>query len=307
MNRLSKMCGKFLKKNAFFGAGIFFSLLMLTLTGVTPAAYAATKHVNQPLSGSGAIVYTHVATSTNSVSDWTDLNNNVTNNNPFAVVYVTPNWAPYHVYDNHPIGVWYHNGKWSIFNQDLTAIPNHAAFNVYALPNASYGGISIHVATPSNSTGDFTDINNSASNGHPEAIVLVTPNWAPYHVYNNHPIGVWYHNGKWSIFNQDFKAIPNHAAFNVAIIEPNVFGSSTHIATATNSAGDFTDLNTSVTNGNPRAIVLFTPNWAPYSVYNNHNTGMWYHNGKWSIFNQDFKAIPNHAAFNVLAFEERYP
>ncbi len=105
MNRLSKIYGQFFKKSTYLGVGIFFSLLMLTLTGVAPVAYASTKHVNQPLSGSGAIIYTHVATSANSASDWTDLNNSVTNNNPHAVVYVTPNWAPYHVYNHHNTGV----------------------------------------------------------------------------------------------------------------------------------------------------------------------------------------------------------
>lgn len=307
MHWFPKMYKQLFTKGAFFGSGIFFSLLMLAFIGVTPSAYAATKNVSRPASGAGAIVYTHIATTANSVYDWTDLDNSVTNNNPSAVIFVTPNWAPYGVYDNHPIGVWYHNGRWAIFNQDLKAIPNHAAFNVYALPNANYTGVTVQVATASNSAGDFTDINNPASNGHPEAVVLVTPNWAPYSVYNNHPIGVWYHNGKWSIFNQDLKAIPNRAAFNVVILSPKVFGTSIHVATTANSAGDWTDLNTSVTNNNRNAIVFFTPDWAPYSVYNNHNTGVWYHSGKWAIFNQDGTAIPNRAAFSVLAFEKRYP
>lgn len=280
--------------------------LMLTVLVSTPS-HAATKAALHPASGSGAIVYTHIATTANSAFDYTDIDNADTNNNPNAIVTVTPNWAPYSVYDNHPIGVWYHNGKWSIFNQDGTAIPNHAAFNVYALPNAGYTGVFVHTATVSNSAGDFTDINNSASNNQPNNIVLVTPNWAPYSVYDNHPIGVWYHNGKWSIFNQDLTAIPNRASFNVIVLTPNVFGTFIHVANSSNSAFDYTDLNSSVTNNNGNAIVFITANWAPYHVYNNHNTGVWYHSGKWSIFNQDGSAIPNLAAFNVLAFEQKYP
>jgi hypothetical protein len=39
-------------------------------------------------------------------------------------------------------------------------------------------------------------------------------------VYNNHPIGVYYFSGHWTIFNQDLAAIPLNAAFNVMIVKP---------------------------------------------------------------------------------------
>ena len=288
-------------------AGVMFVFMMLTMLAGAPSAYAASKTAQHPASGSGAKIYIHVANSSNSAGDFTDLDNNVSNYNPNAIVFVTPNWAPYHVYDNHPIGVWYHSGHWSIFNQDGTAIPQGAAFNVYALPNAGYSGIFVHTANVYNSAGDYTDINNSASNNNPNVLLLVTPNWAPHSVYDNHPIGVWYHNGHWSIFNQDKTAMPNGASFNVYAVTRNVYGTSLHIAVRSNSAGDYTNLNNRVTNNNPKAIVFITANWAPYDVYNNHNTGVWFHNGRWSIFNQDYAPIPNRAAFNVLAFAAPYP
>ena len=59
------------------------------------------------------------------------------------------------------------------------------------------------------------------TNGNPNAIVVVTPNWNPGGVcpcvYNNHPIGVWYTGSQWAIFNQDIAAMPVNASFNVYV------------------------------------------------------------------------------------------
>jgi hypothetical protein len=281
-----------------FASGILLSLVLLTLSCLTPPAHAATHHVNHPLGV--ASFFTHIATSANSVGNFTDLNNYVSNNTPDAFILATPKYSPYGVYDNHPIGVWYHAGRWSIFNQDGASMPLNAAFNVEA---ASSG--SVHIATTANSHGDYTDLQDIPNTtGRPDVIVLVTPKYSPYGVYDNHPIGVWYHNGVWSIFNQDLTPIPLNAAFNVDVIVSfnDTYGyGGVQIATTANSAGDYTDLNSLVTNNNPSAIVFITPNFDPNKVVNNHNIGVWYHAGKWSIFNQDGAPIPPNAAFNVFA------
>jgi len=39
-------------------------------------------------------------------------------------------WWAGGTYNNHPIGVYYNGAKWTIFNQDLGAMPVNAAFNV---------------------------------------------------------------------------------------------------------------------------------------------------------------------------------
>ena len=211
-----------LKKGALFAGGVVFSLVLLTLSCMTPPAYAATRHVNHSFCGGIYSIYTHTATSANSSGDYTNLNNATTNNNPNTIVLVTLNWSPNGVYDNHPIGVWYHNGGWSIFNQDLTPIPANAAFNVYIQePDAGVNyNASVHVATTANSFYDYTDLNTIPTNGNSNTLVFITPNYDPYAVYNNHNTGVWYHNGVWSIFNQDGASIPNNAAFNVLASHP---------------------------------------------------------------------------------------
>ena len=96
----------------------------------TPTATSTT-----PPSGLGT-KFVHKATAANIILNWTDINNPLTNNNPNAIVLVTPNWNPDGgsdgVYDNASIGVWYDysNNKWSVFNQDKSAMPVNASFNV---------------------------------------------------------------------------------------------------------------------------------------------------------------------------------
>ncbi|GCE10761.1 DUF7452 domain-containing protein [Tengunoibacter tsumagoiensis] len=311
MNRFATVCAAFRIVCARMGFVGVLGMALVALGGLLPPA-AALARSDTHASGGGAIVYIHTATPSNSIYDWTDLDNPVTNNNPRAIVFVTPNWNPNGgggIYDNHPIGVWYHGGKWAIFNQDLTAIPNGAAFNVYALPNSSYTGVFVHSATQSNIAANFTDFSSRLSNNNPRALIIVTPNWNPNGVggiYDNHPIGVWYHGGKWSIFNQDLAAMPVGASFNVYVFSYQVYGAFRHTADPNNSVYDWTYLNHPVTNNNPKALVFTTPSYYPNSVYNNHNIGVWYYNSQWAIFNQDLSAVPNGASFNVLAFYSPY-
>jgi hypothetical protein len=262
-------------------------------------------------------VFVHKATSANSTGHVTDVDHPLSNNDPNAIVFVTPNWNPGGVggtYNNHNIGVYYSSplNKWSIFNQDIATMPNDAAFNVLIPhPDAS---VFVHKATAANTSGHITTIDYPLTNNKPNAILLVTPNWNPGGVggtYNNHPIGVYYTGGKWTIFNQDFAAMPPNAAFNVIVPRPGpgeaVF---VHQASAANTSSHVTFIDHPLTNGNPTALVLVTPNWNPGGVggtYNNHPIGVYYSSStkKWAIFNQDFVSIQTGAAFNVFVKTNR--
>jgi hypothetical protein len=73
-----------------------------------------------------------------------------------------------------------------------------------------------------NIVGHYTRIDHPLTNGDPNAILIVTPNWNPGGVggvANNHSIGVFYKDGRWAIFNQDSAAMPDKAAFNVLIVK----------------------------------------------------------------------------------------
>jgi hypothetical protein len=257
-------------------------------------------------------VFVHKATSANSTGHVTDIDHPLSNNDPNAIVFITPNWNPGGVggtYNNHNIGVYYEGSpinKWSIFNQDIATMPNDAAFNVLIPhPDAS---VFVHKATAANTSGHITTIDYPLTNNKPNAILLVTPNWNPGNVggtYNNHPIGVYYTGGKWTIFNQDFAAMPPNAAFNVIVPRPGpgeaVF---VHQASAANTASHVTYIDHPLTNGNPTALVLVTPNWNPGGVggtYNNHPIGVYYSSStkKWAIFNQDLANVTVGASFNV--------
>lgn len=255
--------------------------------------------------------FVHQATAANISGNYTVIDHPLTNGNPNAIVFVTPNWNPGNVggtYNNHNIGIWYSSSqqKWAIFNQDLAPMPVNAAFNVLVLVPQS--DVFVHKATSANIFLNYSLIDHPLSNADPNAIVFVTSNWNPggssSGIYNNQNIGVWYSlTQKWSVFNQNTTApMPNNAAFNVLIPHPDasVF---VHKATTGNTSGHITTIDYPLTNNKPNAILLVTPNWNPGGVggtYNNHPIGVYYTGGKWRIFNQDFAAMPPNAAFNVI-------
>ena len=80
-------------------------------------------------------VFVHRATSENIVDNSTYLDHPLVNGNLDAFILVTQISEPGDNATNndHPIGVWYdenRSGRWAIFNQDLAAMPEGAAFNV---------------------------------------------------------------------------------------------------------------------------------------------------------------------------------
>ncbi|CAN5580856.1 hypothetical protein BH24ACT22_BH24ACT22_14220 [soil metagenome] len=85
---------------------------------------------------SSAEVAVHRASPENTVDNTTYLDHPLANDNPKAVLSVTPNWNPGGiggVYDDHLVGVRYDTNekRWAILNQDLAQMPRSAAFNVF--------------------------------------------------------------------------------------------------------------------------------------------------------------------------------
>jgi hypothetical protein len=257
-------------------------------------------------------VILHTVTSSSLHGHWTEIDDARTNNNPKAILLVTPNWNPSgqgEVYNNHSIGLWYTGSRWAIFNQDLASMPQGASFNVQIL-NAGRNAF-VHTATSSSIHSNWTEIDNARTNNNPEAIVLVASNWNPpgqSGVYNNHPIGVWYTGSRWAIFNQDGAGIPQGASFNVQILNAGT-DAFVHRATTSNIAGDYTQIDHARTNNNPEAIIFVTPNLSPPGmgggVYLNHSIGVWYTGSRWAIFNQDIAIMTQGPAFNVLILDLR--
>ncbi len=86
--------------------------------------------IQSSLSGADFI---HRALPVNITLHRTVLDHPLANGNPRAKLMITPNWNPGGfggVYNNHAMGVWYNGSRWEIFNQDFSAMPPNAAFNI---------------------------------------------------------------------------------------------------------------------------------------------------------------------------------
>ncbi len=79
--------------------------------------------------------FVHRAAPPNTVGNATYLDDPLTNGEPGAEVSVTQNWNPGGgggVYNDHPVGVLYDEdvGRWLVYNEDDSRMPEGAAFNV---------------------------------------------------------------------------------------------------------------------------------------------------------------------------------
>ena len=283
-------------------------------TGVARADRGAMPAFNAqnsiPPASSLGFQFVHIATAANIVSDYTVIDHPATNDNPNVILLVTPNQNPGGIggtAENHPIGVWYANGKWRVFNQDATAMSVNTAFNVL-IPTAGSRAF-VHTATTDNKDGNHTYLDSGLTNDKPNANVFVTPNYNPGGTGGtkaNFPIGVFYDTTakKWAIFNRSsqFSSMPVDVAFNV-YIPPSIVGVFVHTATATNISGSSTLIDNALTNENPNAMVFVTPNYNPGGVGGTSDSrfiGMYYNGGKWRVANQDGGAMLVNSAFNVM-------
>lgn len=181
--------------------------------------------VYSPLAGRTGVFenvsFTHSATAGNIVGNSTEIDNARTNSQPAAILQVTPNWNPGGsggTYNDHRTGVWYNAGRWLVFNQDLAAMPNGAAFNVFVAPTGSPNSFTRVVgASSSDVLLDHPLLNENRC-----AQALVTHNYAPGNVYNDHAFALRYVNGRWWIESVDpgRPTFPVGAAFNVTVNGP---------------------------------------------------------------------------------------
>ena len=129
---------------------------------LAPMPEGATFNVvvsEEPSEASGAAggvdgsVFVHRAAPDNTVEGSTYVDHPLVDEDPDAVLSVTPNWNPGGgggIYDNHPVGVRYDADRteWAIFNQDLAPMPEGAAFNVLVSeePSEDFGAVGVEGA-----------------------------------------------------------------------------------------------------------------------------------------------------------------
>lgn len=165
-------------------------------------------------------------------------------------------------------------------------------------------------ATPENTEANSTYIDHPATNGNPDAFVIVTGASSSGGEDYGHPIGVWYDRytdgGRWAVFNQDEETMQEGSGFRVAILDGS--GYFVHTATDENSEDGRTYIDDPLVNGDPEADLFVTQDWNPgggAGTYNDHYVGVDYDEdrGRWAVFNRDGAAMPENAAFNVVLTE----
>lgn len=172
-----------------------------------------------------ATTLVHRAAPQNTNANSTYLDHPSANGNPDAFVLITPVWEPEgsEINNARPIGVWYNaeRARWAVYNQDLSPMPSGAVFNVTVSERPS-GALFVHRHASEGVPDNTTYLDHPLTNGEPEAVLQVTPNWNPGGrggVYDDHPVGTFYdpNEEKWAVFNQDTAPMPNGAAFNIAV------------------------------------------------------------------------------------------
>lgn len=239
----------------------------------------------------GSNVFVHKANASNTLGHVTYITNPLTDASPNAMLLITPNWNPVGslgVYNNNPTGVFYTDTEWAIFNQNSTAMPIGASFNVMVIPaDAGF----IHTATTSNTSFNATRISNPLTDNRPNALLFITPNWNPGGVggtYVNSRVGVYYSTANQAaiFIERTSESMPSGASFNVlALPARSDFG--VHQANSSNILGNSTEIRTPSRMEDPNTLVFATQNWNPGGfggTYNNRNIGVWF-NTSWLVFN----------------------
>jgi hypothetical protein len=253
--------------------------------------------------------FTVVATSSNTHADALTISNSATNNKPHALLFVNANYDAGGVcgchYVDQPIGVYYTGVKWQIVNEDGASIALGTQFNVLVVAAPSANAF-VFTSGPTNTIGDTAFINEAATNGKKTVKLQVTQ--TSNGVFDQRAVGVLYSNefSQWAVFDEDGTTMPNGSLFNVLVGTTGGGKLAVQKATSSNSSGDATFINNSVTNGRPGAFVLSTPDWNPNGaatgVSDADPTGVWYDAPSWTVFQENTSAVPLGAAFNLLLY-----
>ncbi|PIV33481.1 MAG: hypothetical protein COS34_07560, partial [Lysobacterales bacterium CG02_land_8_20_14_3_00_62_12] len=134
----------------------------------------AAFNVFAPADADGAFV--HTATAANTSGHVTTIDNTALNNLPNQIVLATANWNPGGapgIYNPHTTSVGYFSTRWFVLNNDFGAMPDAAAFNIYAQPPSP--NAYVHAASSANSLGNETSLDHPLLNGMPCALVHITP------------------------------------------------------------------------------------------------------------------------------------
>jgi len=184
-------------------------MLLLVLVMITAFGGHAQQQITQTVTAQN-----RNCNATCSVIDIPELNNN-----PVAVMFITPVLVNGANLNPHPIGANYmYLNKWSIFNLDGTAIALGAKFNVeyYINPDATHF---VYVLPSRTHFNDISYIEYAGLNNNPNAQIRVFPHISPTmgYLWNRYDVKVTYDAtvSKWAIANLNGTPIASDAAYNI--------------------------------------------------------------------------------------------
>jgi len=201
------------------------------------------------------------------------------------------------------LGAWYDAGRarWAVYDESRASLPVGLPVNVRVLPPSATAYV--HRAARATLSGHITYLDHPRLNGHPEASLQVTHQYAPPGspgIYDDHPLGVWYDTSRqrWSIYHDDFAPMPENVAFDVKM------GS---LVTVTASAENLVNGALRVDDlaaAPPSAVVFLTHNFAPMGqggAYHAKEVGIRFDTKtqRWLVENLDGSPIVTGVAFNV--------
>lgn len=218
----------------------------------------------------------------------------------FVPFLVSQNWNPPGsggVYNDKAVGLRY-TTNWLVFNQDGTALPEGSAFNVW-LPyrgNLPFRDTSTSTTSPNAPLASLP----ASLRTNPDLFWLFTLNRSvttTFGALNPHPVALLYFSG-WNLYNTDGADFPQNASYTLywQELSPNAF---VHFVSAGNRTGHITRIDHPLLDGNRCAQLQFSASTAG-GVFNPHELGAYYNGAHWTLFNQDFAALADDVAINVL-------
>ncbi|HXW33300.1 MAG TPA: hypothetical protein VEJ87_01895 [Acidimicrobiales bacterium] len=170
----------------------------------------------------------------------------------------------------------------------------------------------VYTAGAAETDGDLVYIDNTATNGKPDALLFVTPQYTPDGlcgcVAEPYALGVSYFPSpydEWVVFREDLDDLPVGESFDVLAVPSTSASAFVQTATSSNVTGNATLIDSPLTNHKPDAVIQVTQDFSPGGfggTVNPHTVGVVYDTAakEWGIFNEDGAAMTIGASFNVL-------
>lgn len=202
--------------------GVYFSNNNWRIFNQDKSDFVENSYYNLWVPGTEVDAFSHATEPANIFANQTILDHPALNGNPNAIAVISSKWDGY--YDELFQGLYYtpNDNRWRIYNEGGLgeSMLTNRHFHIAVADEKSTDHVSfIAVSDANNTSGHVFTLNHPDLNNNPGAMLFAThvynPGGGGSGVYNNHPVGVYYHNGTWRIYNEDLIAMAPGTAFNI--------------------------------------------------------------------------------------------